>query len=348
MKYVLITVSKGIIDKVIFYDEQLKAIRKLSNYAKTMNPEHNDATLYDSVGMIANAKDFFDEIRKHNIFSSFFVCGHAQKNIEAMCETGPDNISIDENIQLDYVKNTCQKYGISFGGNLQLTVSLLMGSEADVKRDVLTCLDKGGEIGFILSPGCDLPYAVPVRNMKVVTDLVYDSYQRQVARELLEKNKAAIAKKWFNLAAQTYAFDTAEFLKSKTDPFANPIGSTMMTGLDGILEQLMHVMDPESLRVHLDPIIRIRAVQDFTPSQATAFILLLKKVLREYHAKELQDSRLAAEFVELESKIDQICLMAFDIYMQCREKVYQISANETRKRTFKAFERAGLIKESLE
>jgi uroporphyrinogen decarboxylase len=135
------------------------------------------------------AKDFFNEIRKQNIFSSFFVCGHAQKNIEAMCETGPDNVSIDENIQLDYVKNTCQKYGISFGGNLQLTVSLLMGSEADVKRDVLTCLDKGGEKGFILSPGCDLPYAVPVRNMKVVTDLVYDSYQRQVARELLEKNK---------------------------------------------------------------------------------------------------------------------------------------------------------------
>jgi hypothetical protein len=166
--------------------------------------------------------------------------------------------------------------------------------------------------------------------------------------KLLEKNKAAITEKWFNLAAQTYAVDTAEFLKSKTDPFANPIGSTLMSGLDGIFEQLIHAMDPETLRVHLDPIIRIRAVQDFTPSQATAFVLLLKKVLRKYHSKELKDHRLAAEFVELESKIDQICLMAFDIYMQCREKVYQISANETRNRTFSAFERAGLIKESLE
>ena len=166
--------------------------------------------------------------------------------------------------------------------------------------------------------------------------------------KLLETNKAAITEKWFNLAAQTYAVDTAEFLKSKTDPFANPIGSTMMTSLDGILEQLIHTMDTETLRVHLDPIIRIRAVQDFTPSQATAFILLLKKVLRKYHAKELKDHRLAAEFVELESKIDQISLMAFDIYMQCREKVYQISANETRNRTFSAFKRAGLIKESLD
>jgi hypothetical protein len=164
--------------------------------------------------------------------------------------------------------------------------------------------------------------------------------------KVLLKNKAAIAKQWFNLAAQTYAVDTAKFLQSKTDPFANPVGSTLMTGLDGILEHLIHATDPNTLHSHLDSIIRIRAVQDFSPSQATAFILSLKKVLRDYFAKELRDSRLAAEFIELESSIDQICLIAFDIYMQCREKVYQISANETRKRTFKAFERAGLIKES--
>jgi hypothetical protein len=163
--------------------------------------------------------------------------------------------------------------------------------------------------------------------------------------KILEKNKAAIAKKWFNLAAQTYAIDTAEFLKSKTDPFANPVGNTMLTGLDGILDQLIHSMDPKTLNLHLDSIIRIRAIQDFTPSQATAFILSLKKILREYLAQELRDSRQAADFIDFESKIDQICLMAFDIYMQCREKVYQISANETRNRTFSAFERAGLIVE---
>ena len=163
--------------------------------------------------------------------------------------------------------------------------------------------------------------------------------------KIFAKHKAAIAKKWFILAAQTYAVDTAKFLQSKTDPFANPVGSAMMTGLDGILDQLIHTMDPKILHSHLDSIIRIRAVQDFTPAQATAFILSLKKVLREYLANELQDSRLAAEFIELEFKIDQICLMAFDIYMQCREKVYQISANETRNRTFKAFERDGLIKD---
>jgi hypothetical protein len=32
--------------------------------------------------------------------------------------------------------------------------------------------------------------------------------------------------------------------------------------------------------------------------------------------------------------------------MECREKIYQISANETRNRVFRAFERAGLISEA--
>ena len=61
MKTVLVTVSKGIIDKVTFYDEASKAIRDLSDYVKAMNPEHHDAAVYGPDGMIANAKAFLDE-----------------------------------------------------------------------------------------------------------------------------------------------------------------------------------------------------------------------------------------------------------------------------------------------
>jgi hypothetical protein len=161
--------------------------------------------------------------------------------------------------------------------------------------------------------------------------------------KILEQKQSVIEKKWFEFTAKTYAPDTAEFLKSKTDRFANPVGGVMLNGLRVLLDQLIHGMDSETITSHLDPIIRIRAVQNFTPSQATAFILSLKKILRENLAKELRDSRIAAEFVLFESKVDQLCLMAFDIYMQCREKVFQISANETRNRTFRAFKRAGLI-----
>jgi hypothetical protein len=61
MKYVLITVSKGIIDEVQFYNEQSMAIRKLSAFVKNMNPEYHDAAAFGPDGMIANAKAFFGE-----------------------------------------------------------------------------------------------------------------------------------------------------------------------------------------------------------------------------------------------------------------------------------------------
>jgi len=120
--------------------------------------------------------------------------------------------------------------------------------------------------------------------------------------KIIEQKKAAIVKKWFDLTAQTYAPDTAEFLKSKTDPFANPVGGSMLKGLNVLLDQLIHDMDPQIINSFLDPIIRIRAVQNFTPSQATAFILSLKKVLRETLAKELRDIRNTDELFAFESK----------------------------------------------
>ena len=92
----------------------------------------------------------------------------------------------------------------------------------------------------------------------------------------------------------------------------------------------------------------IRAVQTLTPSQATVFIFALKKILREMFDKQLQDAGMVRQFLEIESRIDRLGLAAFDVYMACREKIYELKANETRNRTFKAFERAGLIKKDPE
>jgi len=61
MNQVLVTVSRGIIEEVVFFHDPGSAIRALSKYVKTMNIEHNDAALYDADGMTANAKHFLDE-----------------------------------------------------------------------------------------------------------------------------------------------------------------------------------------------------------------------------------------------------------------------------------------------
>lgn len=128
--------------------------------------------------------EVFAEVRRRGGLGSFFVCGHAQQNIEAMGECRPDNISIDENIPLDFVRDLCLPRGISFGGNLKLTVVLLMGTPADAQKNALACLEEGGGRGFILAPGCDLPYATPPENLEAVARVVHDPYEREVARTM--------------------------------------------------------------------------------------------------------------------------------------------------------------------
>ena len=132
--------------------------------------------------------EIFEYIRVKGALSSFFVCGHAQQNIEVMCKCQPDNISIDENIPLDFVKDIALRHRISFGGNLQLTVVLLMGTTEDASFNALDCIDLGGENGFILSPGCDLPMITPPENIIAVTKLVRDPYEREIVRAMTRQN----------------------------------------------------------------------------------------------------------------------------------------------------------------
>ena len=126
--------------------------------------------------------DLFGHIREFGALSSFFVCGNASQNIEVMCQCKPDNISIDENIPLDFVKEHAENYNLSFGGNMKLTSVLLMGTPEDSKFEAIACMDIGGDTGFILAPGCDLPMVTPVENLEAVTEIVHNTYQQSVLR----------------------------------------------------------------------------------------------------------------------------------------------------------------------
>ena len=61
MKQVLVTISRGIIEQALFFDDPEMGIKALSDHVKGMNPEHDDAALYDTKGFIANAKHFLDD-----------------------------------------------------------------------------------------------------------------------------------------------------------------------------------------------------------------------------------------------------------------------------------------------
>ena len=161
--------------------------------------------------------------------------------------------------------------------------------------------------------------------------------------DVLVKKKAVIVRDWFDKVVDTYPSDTSRFLKSQKDPFANPVGNTTLRGLEGMFDEILAGMDHAAVLSFLDPIIRIRAVQSFSASHATGFIFFLKEIIRNIAEKEIHEN--LAEWLKLDSRIETLALLSFDIYMGCREKIYDIKANEEKNRMFGVLERAGLLKE---
>lgn len=166
---------------------------------------------------------------------------------------------------------------------------------------------------------------------------------------LLEKKKEAAVNAWFEQVMQTYAPDTAIFYQNQKDAFANPVGSTTMRSLTRLFDLLIHPDEQESPEgdspaAAVDPLVRIRAVQNFTPSQAVGFVFLLKPIVRNLFKKN-QKKLVMDELLELESRIDGLALIGFDVFMACREQIYSMKTNTERNTIYKAFARAGLIKE---
>jgi RsbT co-antagonist protein rsbRD N-terminal domain len=159
----------------------------------------------------------------------------------------------------------------------------------------------------------------------------------------LSERRSAILNQWFDRTIETYPEETARFLRSKKNRFANPVGHILAQELESILEGLFQGVELNSLRPSLDNIIRIRAVQDLSASQSLVFLFLLKQVLREELENEILENGAGKELLELESRIDGLALLSFDIFMQCREKIFDLKANELNKRTIRLLKRAKLV-----
>lgn len=162
----------------------------------------------------------------------------------------------------------------------------------------------------------------------------------------LLKEESAIARKWFQMIADTYPAETARLLVKEKNQFANPVGQTIHHAVTGIVAEMLRGNDPDKIAPLLDRIIRIRAVQDFTPSQATAFIFRFKNIIRETLQDEIRENRISRDdLLTFEAKVDELALLAFNIYAQCREKLYEIRVNEVKNRTHRLLQRANLIAE---
>ena len=163
--------------------------------------------------------------------------------------------------------------------------------------------------------------------------------------DLLTDIRSKLVNRWLDRVMETYPTDATKFLRKQKDQFANPVGYTISKEIGNLFDALIHAIDPDEVTPILDRMIRIRAIQDFSPSQSLSFIFLLKNVVREELEKEIRENHLADELLVFDSKLDAVALLAFDIYMKCREKLYEMQVNETKTQVSRLLQRANLISE---
>jgi hypothetical protein len=147
----------------------------------------------------------------------------------------------------------------------------------------------------------------------------------------LTENRQKLVEKWIASVLATYPADSVNFFKNTKDPFGNPVGSTIKRSLDHLFTQVIkQKMDPKALNEAMDPVIRLRAVQKFTPSQAISFVFTIKQLLRKELARHLQEKSVESFLADVESNTDEMILIALDIYGTCREKIYLLRINQAK------------------
>ncbi len=140
----------------------------------------------------------------------------------------------------------------------------------------------------------------------------------------LRKNREAILGDWLEATIQSYPVETAQFLRRGNDPFSNPVAFHAAESLGRLFDGLVSNADGDEMAAALDEMLRVRAVQEFSPAQAVAFIFEVKPVIE----KRVDSAVSASEVLSFHGKIDRLALLAFDVYARCREQLYQVRLND--------------------
>lgn len=157
----------------------------------------------------------------------------------------------------------------------------------------------------------------------------------------LRERQSAIAEEWTGAILRTYPEEGGKFFASVNNRFSNPAGYTFRTNTERILAKLLDGATEAECAKDLDGILRIRAVQGLSPSVALSFIPALKEIL--YREVSRVASEADALLHDWYIRIDRLLLMGFDIYMNCREMLWQQKANQLYDRTHKLLEKANLL-----
>ena len=161
-------------------------------------------------------------------------------------------------------------------------------------------------------------------------------------QRIAERSKE-LADKWADLILGTYPPETQAVWKSNRERFSNPVGHAIHTAASELIPLLLAWNDADAVAAALTRLVKIRAVQDFSPSQALSFVFLFKKLLRQEFMKELAAQGALEELLAFETRVDNLAVIAFDLYVAARDQVQSMRVEEVKRAHTNIVRRANLM-----
>lgn len=146
-------------------------------------------------------------------------------------------------------------------------------------------------------------------------------------QKLLLENKVEILEKWEDSILGSFAPDAFHIFKKQKDPFANPIGHKVRTGLEELYDVLCEASNTEVITPDLEQLIKMRAVQQVSAADAVSFIFKLKELVRKELLKKGM-TELYNEWLAFDARIDAAALVIFDMFMASKEQLYKVRLSE--------------------
>jgi len=159
--------------------------------------------------------------------------------------------------------------------------------------------------------------------------------------DLLAEKRTIILQRWFERVLEGYPSDTQRLFRENGSPYSNPIGFTLRKGMEGVIEEILKPTSMESAQAILEPVMRIRAVENLPPSLRGNFILPLRDIVSEIVREERRREPLGQEWLDVSSRIHQLALLGIRLYSECREKVNQLRVREGKRRGGEGLDRRG-------
>lgn len=149
------------------------------------------------------------------------------------------------------------------------------------------------------------------------------------ALDLMRPYKKEVVQRWAEAVFATYPLETTGFLRTRTDPFTNPVAHMTREAAAILFDAMIgEEVEPDSVKNSIERFIKLRAVQKFSPGKGMAVFYLLKPIFRELVLPEMREKGQLEAYLEAESRLDTLVLMGFDLYSQARETIAEARIKE--------------------